>query len=370
MNVYQSQVLQTDYPDQLSKIDILGIIHGMIRVGLIGCGAVASYGHLPAIMDTQGLTLHAVMDTDPARLMETQNRFGVQNVFTDIDLFFQSGIDLAVITSPAPAHFHHVQLAAKYHKPALCEKPLAMSEDEAQQMVSMMQQSNLPLYVGFTYRFSPVAQDIYRLMQEKAIGEVRSLRLVYVWDCHGKYNHRDPSQGLYDRRHERMLEGGPMVDCGVHQIDLARWWTGSEISHVTGIGAWVEIEGYENPDHVYLHADHANGCHTAVEISFTYGHTASEGRCDFWYELIGTEGLIRYNRQHRYFECVNRHGTQHLNWTEEKNFHGMYWELERALRTGDPGNMPTAKDGLIATKLARLATEAAVNWRKGERVGV
>jgi predicted dehydrogenase len=162
-----------------------------------------------------------------------------------------------------------------------------------------------------------------------------------------------------------MLEGGPMVDCGVHQIDLARWWTGSEIDRVVGLGAWVETENYEAPDHLYLHADHNNGCHTQVEVSFTYGHTAKEPRCDFWYELIGTDGLIRYNRQQRIFECVNTRGTQKLKWTEEKNFHGMYAELEHAMRTGESRNMPTANDGVIATKIARLATEAAITWRKG-----
>jgi predicted dehydrogenase len=161
-----------------------------------------------------------------------------------------------------------------------------------------------------------------------------------------------------------MLEGGPMVDCGVHQIDLARWWTGSEIIRVTGLGAWVEMEGYDAPDHIYLHADHENGCHTQVEISFTYGHTSKDPRCEFWYELIGTEGLIRYNRQQRIFECVSSEGTEKREWTEEKNFHGMYRELEQTLRTGRSGNMPSGSDGLTATRLARLATESAVAWRK------
>jgi predicted dehydrogenase len=338
----------------------------MIRLGLIGCGVVASYGHIPAILDTPGLTLESIMDVDPAPLLEMQARFGIKKTFTDLDLFFQSGIDAVIICSPAPAHFHHVQTAARYRKPALCEKPLAMTEAEAREMVGIMVDAGLPLYVGFTYRFAPVALDIHRLVRENAIGDVRSLRLAYVWDCHGKYVDRDPALGIYDRRHVRMLEGGPMVDCGVHQIDLARWWTGSEIDRVLGVGAWVETEGYEAPDHLFLHADHRNGCHTQVEISFTYGHTSKEPRCDFWYELIGTDGLIRYNRQQRIFECVNSRGSRKLKWTEEKNFHGMYTELEHAMRTGDSRNMPTAVDGVTATRIARLATESAIAWRRAD----
>lgn len=335
----------------------------MIRLGLIGCGVVASYGHLPAIKETPGLSIHSIMDPDPAKLAEAQQRFGVPQAFSDLDAFMQSGIDAVVICSPATVHYADVMACAKYGKPALCEKPLAMSETEAQEMIDVMNNAKLPLFVGFTYRFAPIALDIHRLIREGAIGQVRSQRLIYVWDCHGKYNERgQEASGLYDRRVGRMLEGGPMVDCGTHQIDLARWWTGSEVTHVTGRGAWVETEGYHFPDHVYLHMDHQSGAHSMVEVSFTYGHTSLEPRCEFEYEVIGTDGLIRYNRQGRYFECVTRHGTQYLNWTEEKNFHGMYREFEQALRTGSPGLMPTAFDGLAATKLARIATEDAVAW--------
>ncbi len=338
----------------------------MIRIGLIGCGAVASYGHIPTIKDTAGLTLQSVMDVDTAQMLNAQHHFQVPHGFTDLDLFYQSGIDAVVVTSPAPVHHEHVRLAAQYGKPVLCEKPLAMSEDEARDMIQIMKHANLPLYVGFTYRFSPVALDIHRLIREGAIGEPRSLRLTYIWDCHGKYKHRgDTTSGLYDRRHARMLEGGPMVDCGVHQVDLARWWLGSDVLRVTGNGAWVETENYEAPDHVYLHMDHASGAHTMVEMSFTYCHSTPDTRVEFWYEIIGTEGMIRYNRQNRYFELVNKHGTRHMHWTEEKNFHGMYHEFEKAIRTGSAGNMPTAEDGLIATVLARQATENAIKWRKG-----
>ncbi|HEX8322379.1 MAG TPA: Gfo/Idh/MocA family oxidoreductase [Tepidisphaeraceae bacterium] len=336
----------------------------MIRLGVIGCGVIATYGHLPAILQTAGLSLYAVMDTDPQKLAEAQQRFNVPNGFDNIDAFMQSGIDAVVICSPAPVHHHDVMACARYGKPALCEKPLAMSESEAQQMIDVMRDARLPLYVGFTYRFAPAAMEIHRLLREGVIGEVRSLRLIYVWDCHGKYNRRgDAASGLYDRRVGRMLEGGPMVDCGVHQIDLARWWTGQEVRRVAGHGAWVETEGYHFPDHVYLHMNHQGGVHTTVEISFTYGHTALEPRVEFVYELIGSDGLIRYDRQTRTFECVTRAGTKTLEWTEEKNFNGMYAEFERALRTGDAGQMPTAADGLAATRIARIGTEVAVAGR-------
>jgi predicted dehydrogenase len=237
-----------------------------------------------------------------------------------------------------------------------------MTEEDSQRMIDIMGAAGLPLYVGFTYRFSPVAMEIRRLVAEGAIGRVRSLRLIYVWDCHGKHEGRLAGGRLNPYRHGRMLEGGPMVDCGVHQIDLARWWLGSEITRATGAGAWVD-EDYQSPDHAYLHLDHADGAHTMVEMSYGYGHTAKDQRCHFHYELIGTDGLIRYDRQGRVFELVNRLGTKALQWTEEKNFDGMYAEFVRALQTGVAGNMPTGQDGLTATRIARGAVEQMVKGR-------
>src|SRR5690606_5012904 len=251
-------------------------------------------------------------------------------------------------------------------KPVLCEKPLAMNDADAQTMIDAMREAGVPLYVGFTYRFAPIARDIHRLVRDGAIGRVLSLRLIYLWDCHGQCEPRD-SCCINQRRLGRMLEGGPMVDCGVHQIDLARWWTGAEVTRSLGVGAW--IEQHEAPDHMYLHLDHADGAHTLVEISYSYAHTTRDSRPYFVYELIGTDGLLRYERETRVFELLNRDGTTRLEWTREKNFPGMYAEFERALRQGTDGNMPTGQDGLIATRIARTTTEAVIAQKARGQAG-
>ncbi len=315
---------------------------------------------MPAIQRSGNFQLKSIFEPDSGRMMDTRARFGVPHGFTDPDEFIRSGIDAVVVTSPAPAHLENVRLAAQAKKPVLCEKPLAMNEADSQTMIALMRDAGVPLYVGFTYRFAPCALQIKRLVHEGAIGTIRSLRLIYNWDCHGKYEPRD-SASPRAARDGRMLEGGPMVDCGVHQIDLARWWMDSEVVHHYGAGAWVD--NYGAPDHMYLHLDHANGAHTMVEISYSYAHTSRDARCHFVYELIGSDGVIRYDRQARVFELVNRHGTQHLQWHEEKNFDGMYAQFAKSLQSGTDGDMPTGVDGLLATRVARVATEEAIARR-------
>ena len=332
------------------------------KIGLMGCGVVADYGHLPAILTTDGLELAALYDPDPQALARLHARVPTAQVFTEAEPFYTCGLDAVSITSPVPVHLANVSGAARHGLHVLCEKPLAMTDAEIEEMIAVMKQAGRMLATGFCYRFSPVAQRIKQILTEGWIGELRAMRLIYLWDLHGKWSY-DASGNRFEspRRIGRFLEGGPMVDCGAHQIDLARWWTGSEIKRSVAAGAWVEE--HDAPGHVWLHLDHASGCHTMVEMSFSYSHTATEPADIFRYELIGTDGLIRYDRDGWRFEVRNSHGTTVLPGASEKSFGGMYAAWRDALIAGALGPMPSAEDGLIVTRLARTATESVMAER-------
>lgn len=328
----------------------------------MGCGQVADYGHLPAIVECDDLELHSVFDPSPEALARAKEKFKVENVFTDSEQFFESGIEAVTITSPAPFHRQNVLDAAKHRLPVLCEKPLAMNAHESEEMIAAMRAARVSLYTGFCYRFSPSALKIRDLVREKAIGQVRSLRLIYIWGVHGKYElDEQGNQVIQKRREGRMLEGGPMIDCGTHQIDLAKFWLGSEVVSFTGRGAWVE--DYPAPDHVWLHMDHANGAHTCVEMSYSYHHTTKHRKFEFIYELIGTEGVIRYNTGDQSFQMETSEGGLNLEYHPEKNFSGMYDEWARALRTGASELLTSAEDGMEVVRIASSATEMAIKHR-------
>lgn len=335
----------------------------MIKIGVLGCGMIAERGHLPAIQQTPGIALHAVYDVNWERALSMQRQFGATHAYPTEATFWNSDFDVVVVCTPAPLHLEHVTQAARHGKNVLCEKPLAMTESEIEQMIAVTTEAGVKLYTGFTYRFSPSALEIKSLVESGSIGEVRSLRLTYLWNLHGKWtSNPDGSRQPSRLRVGRMDEGGPMVDCGVHQIDLARWWLGSEVNSFSGVGVWVE--NFEAPDHMYLHMGHACGAHTMVEMSFSYNATSKEPTSNFQYELIGTDGVIRFNREEHSFVVRNSQGTWHLPWHPEKNFRGMYTELRHALLSGEDRNMPLATDGLIATRIARQTTEQVISDRE------
>lgn len=328
----------------------------------MGCGHVANYGHLPAVMACDELELHAVFDPSAEALARTRESFDIPHAYTDSAQFFESGIEAVTITSPAPFHRQNVLDAAKHQLPVLCEKPLAMNTKESEEMIAAMKAAGVSLYTAFCYRFSPTALKIRELVRENAIGDVRSLRLIYIWGMHGKYQtDSDGNRVIRARREGRMLEGGPMIDCGAHQIDLAKFWLNSEVISFTGRGAWVDE--YEAPDHVWLHMDHANGAHTCVEISYSYHHTTKNLKKEFIYELIGTKGVIRYQTRDKLFHMETAEGSVDFEHHDEKSFYGLYGEWANALRTGSSDFLTTAEGGMEVVRIASSATEMSMQHR-------
>jgi predicted dehydrogenase len=339
-----------------------------LKIGVMGCGFVADYGHFPAMARVPRYDLHAVFDPRFESAVAAQKKHGAAHAFHEVDAFFGSGLDAVVITSAAPAHEANVLSCAEHGVPALCEKPLAMDEEQADRMIQAMNAAGQPLYVAFCYRYGLNALRIKELLGQGAIGEVKAMRLIYNWDNHGKYENRDATAAVIEqRRHGRMLEGGPMVDCGVHQIDLARWWMGSEVTAFAGHGAWVD--DYEAPDHIWAHLDHDNGCHTMVEMSYSFGHTMQQPEPMFVYQLIGTEGVILYHREKSRFELRNIHGTFPQEYHEEKNFTGVHQRFAHFLRTGEPGDLCTAEQGQEATRIARTITDNLIAERASTSSG-
>jgi len=317
---------------------------------------VANFGHIPAILSTGELELAALYDPDPKRLANTSSKFGNLPAFDDLDAFYAQKLDVVTIASPAPTHRANVLRAAKEGIHVLCEKPISEDEDEAREMIAAMSATGKLFAIGFCYRFSPVARQIKQWIEEGAVGTVRSLRFIYIWNLHGRYEPGPDGKWIESPRWRgRMLEGGPMVDCGVHMIDLARWWLDSEPVRTTGAAAWVA--DYEAPDHIYLHLDHEKGEHSMVEMSFTYCHTAHDPINTFTYHVIGDGGVLRYDRDGYVLEARTGQETIRVPGASEKNFEGMYQTLVESIRTGDYSLMPSAADALIATRIARAGTE-------------
>ena len=123
----------------------------MIKIAIIGCGSIAQIAHLPSISKTEGLVLEAVCDIDGQRANETKSKWKANKSFTDYKEMFQTtDLDAVVIASPNNWHRNHALAAAKAKGNVIVEKPLAITNFEARDIVDVCENVTFVPYNGET----------------------------------------------------------------------------------------------------------------------------------------------------------------------------------------------------------------------------
>ena len=235
-----------------------------VNFGIIGCGTVASYGHIPAICSLDNAELVAVSDLSQARLDDIKAKHGVADCYTNYhELLAREDIEAVGIAVPIDMHYQIVMDAAKAGKHVLCEKPIAATTEQGEEMVKAMEDAGKLLAVNFEKRNTEPFVTIKRLLDEGKIGQLKVARFVGNW-MGGRWASADRYKML-------ITEGmGPIVDCGVHDFDLARWYTQSEFAQISAAG--THIEDWPNPDHVIVTCKMANGVLVHIETGWAYSH--------------------------------------------------------------------------------------------------
>ena len=142
-----------------------------IRVALIGTGNIAVANHLPGIALCRDATVTALCDANPAALNAASQMSGISATWTDPDVLLrEADIDAVIIATPNKAHRHLAVTAVQRGLHVLCEKPLAMTVDEARQMVEAAERAGVRHMTAFTYRFVPTMNYLRHLVTSGAIG--------------------------------------------------------------------------------------------------------------------------------------------------------------------------------------------------------
>ncbi|AZD21899.1 Gfo/Idh/MocA family oxidoreductase [Pseudomonas chlororaphis] len=127
----------------------------IIRLGLIGAGRMGSFHGQTAAMHIPGACLAAIADPTPGQAARLAAELGVQQVYTDPQqLLDDPEIDAVLIAAPARSHAELVISAARAGKGVFCEKPMAITLDEADRAIATAADARVPLQVGFNRRFA------------------------------------------------------------------------------------------------------------------------------------------------------------------------------------------------------------------------
>jgi len=186
-----------------------------LRVGVIGLGM--GKGHVKGFQSHPDCEVVAAADTDPARLNDRCNELNVKQRYTDAqEMLDKEQLDIVSVATPNKFHKPLTLAAFKKGCHVLCEKPMAMNAAEAREMIAASKKAGKRLMINFSYRFTDQSWALKKQVESGILGDVYFARTVW--------HRRRGMPGFGGWFGTKALSGGgPLIDLGVHRLDLALW---------------------------------------------------------------------------------------------------------------------------------------------------
>jgi UDP-N-acetylglucosamine 3-dehydrogenase len=213
-----------------------------LKVGVIGCGSIAKHRHLPEYARNEQVEIVAVCDIVEDRVNEFGELYKAKAYTNYEEILANPDIDAISVCTPNYLHAPISIAALNAGKHVLCEKPMATSRVEAEQMIEAAAKNNKKLMIAHNQRFVPSHQKARQLIENGEIGKIYSFRSAFGhggpegWSADGK-------DSWFFKKEEAFI--GAMGDLGVHKTDLLRFILGEEFVEV---GAFVETSAKENTE--------------------------------------------------------------------------------------------------------------------------
>jgi len=192
---------------------------GDIKVGVVGAGGIARGAHMPGYLATKGVKVVAVCDIVEDAASRFAKDYDIPYVFNDYKkLAAMDELDVVSVCTPNNFHAGPTVAALEAGKHVLCEKPIAGSGKDGQAMVDAAKKSKKILQIGLNRRFNTSSQVLKKFIESGELGDIYYARTVAM------RRRGIPSWGAFVRK--EVSTGGPLVDIGVHELDLMVWLMG------------------------------------------------------------------------------------------------------------------------------------------------
>ena len=200
------------------------------NIALIGCGHMGQ-AHLEHIYTKENICIRCVCDCDETRAKDFQRRFGAERISLDAESCISADdIDIVILATYPSSHVHLLELCLQYGKHVICEKPIGRSLEEGKEFQHLVKaHPEVKVLVGYILRHNVTYQKVAQMIQNGCIGKPIIMRMTQNHHC------------MDWARYRRLLEETPpIVDCGVHYLDVMQWFTGARIESLSGIGMQTE----------------------------------------------------------------------------------------------------------------------------------
>lgn len=331
-----------------------------LRFGLVGIGTHGRQAVIPSFTRAPSCDLVAVADCDQAQLDSVADE-SLRRYLSLEAMLAKETLDVIYIATLPSTHCELALGALAYGAHVICEKPLAVDADEAARMVEAAELAGKQLLVMFENRMLPAYRKIKSWVESGVIGRVEAIHLQRF----GKHPLAQP-------RRTHLLNAAGSLDCGIHTLDLVRFWMGgASWGVIHALGAWLGEE-VENPPHIGVLSRLDNGVMVTFDCSFSYGLRVD--RVDYRFKkeslaIVGTHGVIRdYGDHLDGFEVISDELVEKMSFVQVPHRDEIGKVLEHfasVLRGGaDPENLlASGHDGLEAQRAVDEINLQARNTR-------
>jgi UDP-N-acetyl-2-amino-2-deoxyglucuronate dehydrogenase len=253
-----------------------------VGIGLIGCGRISSQ-HLDSVkLYRDRAEVVAVCDIIPHRAKETAKKYRISDWYKDYhEMLRQPEIDLVSVCTP---NGHHKRMAidiARSGKHALVEKPLALNVVDIRVMQQAFKKMRKHLFVVLQVRHNPPVVFLKKYLAEGNLGTVKYATLTIRW-------YRPPEYFKDTWRGTKKLDGGSLLNQGIHYIDAMQWILGS-VDMVYSAKTLNLCHNIEIEDTVFATLKLLNG--TWVNIEFTLCAYPQNSECSL--TIVGEKGTVK-----------------------------------------------------------------------------
>lgn len=202
----------------------------MIKVGIIGAGGIAQMAHIPNYQKMKEVEVVAICDSNEKKVRTVAKKFGIKTYFTDYkNLLELKEIEAVSICTSNCFHQEQVITSLKRGKHVLCEKPLCLNAKGVEEIFKEVERSKDKIcMVAYMQRFMNVSQVLKEFIDNDELGEIYYAKVSYL------RRRGIPAPGSWFTS-KKMSGGGPLIDLGVHILDLSLWLMGNPLPvSVTG----------------------------------------------------------------------------------------------------------------------------------------
>ena len=326
-----------------------------IRYAVVGLGYIAQVAVLPAFRNARrNSELVALVSDDAKKLRELAKRYRVPLTFDYegyADCLAREDVDAVFIALPNHMHRDYTIAAAEAGKHVLCEKPMAVTEKECEDMIAAAEDNKVRLMTAYRLHFERANLKSAEIVRSGKIGEPRIFESVFTMQVEEGNIRLSPTE----------KGGGPIYDIGIYCINAARNLFRAEPTEVLAVSANIGGKRFKD-------APEMMSCVLRFPSERVASFTCSFGVADTgWYQVVGTKGDLRLDPAYEFAESLKQRVTidgksRETTYPKRDQFAPeLIYFSDCVLRGNDP--VPSGREGLADVRVIRALLRSAETGR-------